>query len=587
MRTFLMLALIVNMCYDVYATKINTIEKEKTMIKIDIRKAKKCNGDYSLFVSFPFDYKIVDAIKELPTRFWNADTKEWEVPFSKLGTLTESLPAYEFNIEGPYIRMTKDDVEVPAEFEFKTKPFEHQIEGMKYGLQNTRWLLGDEQGLGKTKQVIDIAVAKKIMNGYKHCLIICGVNGLKWNWVNEVKTHSNESARILGQRKRANRIVIDGNSAKLDDLRHLDEIDDYFIITNVESLRDANITSELHKLCEKNVINMIAADEVHKMKNPSSQQGKAFLKLKADTMIAMTGTPLMNTPLDLYIIMKWLGFEKHSFYQFKAHYCTMGGFGGYQVIGYRNLEELQEQLNDIMLRRLKSDVLDLPDKLHVDEFVEMTPKQKQIYDEVTASIKMNIDQIKMENNPLAELIRMRQATGYTGILSSTIKESAKLDRMEELVDDAVQNGKQVVIFSNWTQMTDAIWARLHNKYRLSIITGETKDIDRQDNVAEFQSGGSQVIVGTIGAMGTGRTLTAGTVEIFMDEPWNRANKEQAEDRCHRVGTKENVTSYTIMCKNTIDERIHDLILQKGAMADAIVDGKITANKSDLLNYLLS
>ena len=547
-----MLALIVNMCYDVYAIKINTIEKEKTMIRIEIRKAKKCNGDYSLFVSFPFDYKIVDAIKELPTRFWNADTKEWEVPFSKLGTLTESLPAYEFNIEGPYIRMTKDDVEVPAEFKFKTKPFEHQIEGMKYGLQNTRWLLGDEQGLGKTKQVIDIAVAKKIMNGYKHCLIICGVNGLKWNWVNEVKTHSNESARILGQRKRANRIVIDGNSAKLDDLRHLDEIDDYFIITNVESLRDANITSELHKLCEKNVINMIAADEVHKMKNPSSQQGKAFLKLKADTMIAMTGTPLMNTPLDLYIIMKWLGFEKHSFYQFKAHYCTMGGFGGYQVIGYRNLEELQEQLNDIMLRRLKSDVLDLPDKLHVDEFVEMTPKQKQIYDEVTASIKMNIDQIKMENNPLAELIRMRQATGYTGILSSTIKESAKLDRMEELVDDAIQNGKKVVIFSNWTQMTDAVCARLI-KYSPAVITGQTNDTERQVMVETFQKNKScNVIVGTIGAMGTGLTLTAGTVEIFMDEPWNRANKEQAEDRCHRVGTKENVTIYTLMCKNTID-----------------------------------
>ena len=582
-----MLALIVNMCYDVYATKINTIEKEKTMIKIDIRKAKKCNGDYSLFVSFPFDYKIVDAIKELPTRFWNADTKEWEVPFNKLGTLTESLPAYEFNIEGPYIRMTKDDVEVPAEFEFKTKPFEHQIEGMKYGLQNTRWLLGDEQGLGKTKQVIDIAVAKKIMNGYKHCLIICGVNGLKWNWVNEVKTHSNESARILGQRKRANRIVIDGNSAKLDDLRHLDEIDDYFIITNVESLRDANITSELHKLCEKNVINMIAADEVHKMKNPSSQQGKAFLKLKADTMIAMTGTPLMNTPLDLYIIMKWLGFEKHSFYQFKAHYCTMGGFGGYQVIGYRNLEELQEQLDDIMLRRLKSDVLDLPDKLHVDEFVEMTPKQKQIYDEVTASIKMNIDQIKMENNPLAELIRMRQATGYTGILSSTIKESAKLDRMEELVEDAIENGKKVVIFSNWTQMTDAVCARLI-KYSPAVITGQTNDTERQVMVETFQKNKTcNVIVGTIGAMGTGLTLTAGTVEIFMDEPWNRANKEQAEDRCHRVGTKENVTIYTLMCKNTIDERIHDIIEKKGAMADAIVDGKIMMDKKELLNYLLS
>ena len=325
----------------------------------------------------------------------------------------------------------------------------------------------------------------------------------------------------------------------------------------------------------------------HNCKNPSSQQGKGILKIQPECRIAMTGTPIMNTPFDLYIILKWLGYEKHGFWAFKKHYGIFGGYGGYEVTGYRYLNELQEQLDEIMLRRLKEDVLDLPEKTHITEYVDMTPKQKQIYDEVTATIKMNIDQIKMANNPLAELIRMRQATGYTGILSSKVKESAKLDRMEELVEEAVENGKQVVIFSNWTQMTDAIWARLHNKYRLSIITGETKDIDRQDNVAEFQSGASQVIVGTIGAMGTGITLTAGTVEIFMDEPWNRANKEQAEDRCHRVGTKENVTIYTLVCKNTIDERINELVERKGKMADALVDGKLNIEKEDLLTFLLN
>lgn len=556
-------------------------------ITVNIKKAVKCNGDYSLFLSFPYDYSIVETIKEFPTRFWNKETKEWELPFNKLGELTEKLSRYDFNITGTYVNTTKKTVALPKEFSFKTKPFQHQMEGIEYGLQNTRWLLGDEQGLGKTKQVIDIAVAKKIMYGYKHCLIICGVNGLKWNWMNEVETHSNETARILGQRSKNKKITVGGNSAKLDDLKHIDEIDDYFIITNVESLRNEAITNEIVKLCKDKVINMIAADEVHKMKNPSSQQGKAFLKLQAETMIAMTGTPLMNTPMDLFIILKWLGYEKHAFYAFKQHYCLYGGFGGYQIVGYKNLDELQEQLDDIMLRRLKKDVLDLPDKLYVDEYVEMTPRQEQIYNEVTAEIKMNIDQIKFANNPLAELIRMRQATGYTGILSSTIQESAKLDRMEELVDDAVQNGKKVVIFSNWTQMTDAIYARLHKNYSTAVITGQTNDADRQVNVNRFQNDDDcKVIIGTIGAMGTGLTLTAGTVEIFMDEPWNRANKEQAEDRCHRVGTKENVTIYTLMCKNTIDERIHSIVMKKGEMADALVDGKINVDKSELLNYLL-
>ena len=339
---------------------------------------------------------------------------------------------------------------------------------------------------------------------------------------------------------------------------------------------------------------------VHNCKNPTSQQGKAILKIHAQTQIAMTGTPLMNNPMDLYIILKWLGYENHSFYAFKNHYCVMGGYGNYQIVGYKNLDQLQEAVNDIMLRRLKKDVLDLPEKTYVDEYVEMSSKQKKIYDEVTAEIKENIDNIKMANNPLAELIRMRQATGYTGILSSTIRESAKLDRMEELVEEAVENGKKVVIFSNWTQMTDEVYARLHKHYNVAQLTGDTKDNERQLIVEAFQTpnnasmhnrvnvyGNINVLVGTIGAMGTGLTLSAGTVEIFMDEPWNKANKVQAEDRCHRVGTSENVTIYTLMCKDTIDERIHEIVEKKGAMSDAIIDNSVNMSKADMLDFLLS
>ena len=166
----------------------------------------------------------------------------------------------------------------------------------------------------------------------------------------------------------------------------------------------------------------------------------------------------------------------------------MGGFGGYEIIGYKNMSELQEQLDTIMLRRLKEDVLDLPEKTYIDEYVEMKGKQEQIYKEVTAEIKANIDQISIAPNPLAELIRMRQATGYTGILSSSIKESAKLDRMEELVADAIENGKKVVIFSNWTQMTDVIMDRLSVKgYEPVIITGQTPDVSRQAYINYFQN----------------------------------------------------------------------------------------------------
>ena len=557
------------------------------MIRIEIRKSEQINADYSLFVSFPYDADIVDIIRNQMVKFWDKDTKEWELSVKSLDNLIKDLSEYDIEIFAEDISVLNEKVELPKEFIFKTQPYKHQIEGVQYGLKNNAWLLGDEQGLGKTKEIIDLAVVKKIQKGYKHCLIICCVNGLKWNWQSEISIHSNEESWILGQRvNKKGKLVIGSIQDRMNDLYRISELP-YFIITNIESLRSPELAGQLSDLCEIGEIGMIAADELHMCKNVTAQQSKGFLELRADTMIAMTGTPLMNSPMDLYIFLKWLGYETHSFYSFKNHYCVMGGYNNYEIVDYRHLDELQDKLNTFMLRRLKKDVLDLPEKTRVTEYVDMTPKQAVIYREVHNELSANIDKIKASNNPLAEMIRLRQATGYTGILSSTIQESAKLDRMEELVEESIANNKQVVIFSNWTQMTDAIYERLHQKYTLSVITGQTPDDLRQHNVKEFQEGRSKVMIGTIGAMGTGLTLTAGTIEIFMDEPWNRAKKEQAEDRCHRVGTTENITIYTLICKDTIDERIYNLVQEKGMMADKIVDGKVVGDKGQLVDYLLS
>ena len=558
------------------------------MVTIRIDKSKLNNyEEKSAFISFNYDIELVELMRSLPIRFYHKDTREWEVPIDKIDYIKSQVPYKITKIIGNLNENNNDNNYIPEGFSFKTEPFTHQIEGFNYGLNHNNWLLGDEQGLGKTKQVIDIAVAKKIENNYKHCLIICCVNSLKWNWFNEIQIHSNEQPWILGMRCKKGKWTVKGNKEKLEDLRLLHLNRSYFIITNVESLRVPEISDEIKKLCEEIQINMIAVDEIHKCNNPTSQQSRGLLNITADTKIAMTGTPLMNRPTDLYLPLKWLNYEKHSYYAFEKHYCIKGGFGGYEVVGYKNLDELQEKLNKIMLRRLKDDVLDLPDKVFIDEYVEMSNKQQKIYNEVFDDIKSNIDMIKIAANPLAQLIRLRQATGYTGILSSTIQESAKLDRLEQLVEDSVNNNQKVVVFSNWTQMTDIIYKRLKT-YNPAIITGDTNVNDRQLMVDKFQNNNKcKVIIGTIGAMGTGLTLTAGTVVIFVDEPWTKAAFNQAVDRCHRIGTTSKITVYVLLAKNTIDERIHEIVEKKGVMSDAIVDGKIIGNKEDILNYLLS
>ena len=566
------------------------------MILIDIRKSNKLkDSEYSAFIKFDYNSKIVDAIRELPFRYYNPDKTEWEVPTNKVEYLINKFKEFDIKICGK-ITIFEDkntNIGLPEGFEFKTKPFSHQLEGVEYGLKYDRWFLGDEQGLGKSKQVIDIAVARKVMYGYRFCLIVCGVNTLKWNWVNEIHTHSKEDAYILGQRRKGTKIRIGSTKDKLEDLKLMYDIKEphpYFIITNVESFRDKNIADTISDLCKKGIIGMCAADEMHKMKNPTAQQTKGFLKCLPYCRIGMTGTPLMNSPMDLYVILKWLGYESHAFYSFKQHYCVMGGYGGYEIVGYKNLDQLTAQVREIMLRRLKSEVLDLPEKIYVDDIVEMDGKQSVMYKEVEAGLKADYINGDIDlTNPLSALIRLRQTTGYPGILSETITESAKLDRMEELVENCTSNDEKVIIFSNWTQMTDAICNKLKSsRHKVGVITGETPDSLRQEIVDVFQNSSDlSVLIGTIGAMGTGLTLTAATTVIFVDEPWNKALFDQAVDRAHRIGQKNNITIYSIMCKDTIDERIHNLIYKKGAMSDAIIDGKVVGNKNEVFDYLLN
>lgn len=562
------------------------------MIKVRQGKSVNLKTKQALFVGFDYDMEKVAKIKTLPKRYYIPQTKEWEVPVANINNVIAMFQDEEIQVTGKVNSKVKAAAKVAQfekvdtqDFEFKTQPYGHQLEGFEYGIENNKFLLADEQGLGKTKQAIDIAVARR--RQFKHCLIVAGVNGLKWNWLKEINIHSNEGGYLLGSYMTNNGKLKAGSTKyRLDDLENIEDIEEFFIVTNVETLRNKEIQAKLEELTTKGIIGMTIIDEIHKAKNPTSQQGKAIHKLKSFYKMALTGTPLMNKPLDLYNTLKWLDAEHSSYYGFRNRYAVMGGFGGYQVVGYKNLNELKTKLDKIMLRRKKTEVLDLPPKVRVTEYVEMGGKQKKIYKGVLNEIKAELDQIKMDPNPLAKLIRLRQATGNTGILSSSIEESAKLDRLEELVEEMVENGEKVIVFSNWEKVLTPAINRLR-KYRPAVITGKTKD--RMEQVEKFQNSEScKVIAGTIGAMGTGLTLTAATNVIFLDSPWNMANKEQAEDRAHRIGTTSAVNVITLVTKDTIDERIEEIVEEKKDMAEMLVDGKIAnVEKAKLVDFLIN
>ena len=201
-------------------------------------------------------------------------------------------------------------------------------------------------------------------------------------------------------------------------------------------------------------------------------------------------------------------------------------------------------------------------------------------------LRANIDKIKMSPNPLTMMLRLRQATGYTGILSSAIQESIKYERAEQIIEEVVENGGKCLVFSNWTEVLNPFYKRLE-KYNPALMTGEIKK-DVESQKTKFQKDDScKVCVGTIGFMGTSHTLTAANTVIFLDEPWNKGTKEQAEDRAYRIGTRGTVNIITLRCKGTIDEKISQILDTKGMYADFLVDGiKATGNRAELVDFLL-
>ena len=579
------------------------------MVHIEIAQPERLKptslSKLSAFVSFEYDSNLVSIIKSMGTRVYIPDKKTWEIPESAVPMLMSRLRDYDVLLRGEMHHETPEShARLPSGFVFTTKPYKHQMEGVIYGLEHESFLLGDDQGLGKTKEIIDIAMCRKQTDGLKHCLIICGINGNKYNWADEVKIHSREDSWILGTRftKRPPIKMIEGSTKdKMEDLNNIPH--QFFWITNIETLRGGSfkekqgkrtvtrfpIAEKIQELCDRGIIGMIAFDEAHKAKNPDSQQGKALLSIDCKgPKIPMSGTFVLNNPLDLYLPLKWAGFETHSFYAYKQHYCTMGGFGGKEIVGYKNLDELRSMVSKVMLRRVKGDVLDLPPKVHTIEWVDAYPEQKSLYKDVRDQVRDNIDKVKVHPDPLSEMLRLRQVTGYPGILSSTVTKSAKMDRMEELVEEEVLVGGKAIIFSNWSEMTNVIRSKL-KKYNPAYITGEVGSVQRMEEKDRFQNDPDcKVMIGTIGALGTGFTLTAAQLVIFVDEPWNRGIKDQAEDRAHRIGTRGTVRIVTILTRDTVDEGVYNLVQKKGKMADLLVDGKVDGkNVDNVLSYLLN
>ncbi len=316
----------------------------------------------------------------------------------------------------------------------------------------------------------------------------------------------------------------------------------------------------------------LVLDESTRIMHRTSKQAKFILKINAKRKYILTGTPAPNGPLNLFNQLKFLdeSLVGKSFYGFRDRYVTMGGYGGYQVIGHKNVEELQKKVNAISYRVKKIDCLDLPDKIYEVERITLNPEQRNAYDNLAKEL---ITEVKKEKtisvtNALAKIVRLRQLTaGFLPIDKSdelyNFKNSAKFIWLKEFLTERFSNGK-IIIWCIFRNEMDLI-QRLLQELKLGFVRldGSVPLNKRGELIKQFQENSEiKIFLGQQKAGGLGITLTAANVCIFMTNDFSSEIRLQAEDRCHRIGQTNKVLYLDLLARKTVDTTIYRMLESK-------------------------
>lgn len=554
------------------------------MILIKQDKTEKLPGYYSLFVSFKYNPDIVAFVKNIENALYNPKTKTWQIPLCELKKLLLELAHYD-DIKLELCKESKQkDLQQFELSKYKITPYDYQYQGIQYGLNHSKWLLLDSPGLGKTLQIIHIAEELKKRKLVNHCLIICGVNTLKTNWKKQIEKHSDLSAKILGQKiSKQGKVSYGSVNERIQQLKN--GIDQFFIITNIQTLRNDQIVKIINN--EKNKIDMLVVDEIHACKSPTSIQGKNLLKLKtAKYKIGATGTLLLNSPVDCYVPLKWTDQQHSNYTNFKYFYCRYGGPFNNILLGYKHTNILKDQLQQCSLRRTK-DLLKLPQKTVIDQYIEMQSTQNTFYQNIKKGIISQVDKVNMSTSSILSMVaRLRQTTECPSVLTTEDIPAAKIERAIDLTKQLVQSGQKVVIFTTFKQSNRILYNEL-KQYGATVNNGDVPDQEISKNIDNFQNDKkSMVFIATWSKCGTGITLTSASNVIFVSTPWTSGVYEQAQDRCHRIGSNKPVFIYNLITSKTIDERVLDIVNDKKALSDYVIDDKVEKALAEKLKQIL-
>ena len=552
-----------------------------------------------MLVKFPYNKELIEEIKQIPGRKYDPNEKGWDIPDRFLPMAANVIQDYYPNIADIVrafhtltnpkpdlgnIATAKDIEELDVKYSQRAvqdvkdrlrTPYdlyayqEIAVAFLESRIQDGKGaLIGDQPGLGKTIETL----AWLSLNPSKLPALIITQASIKRNWYREVeKWMPNASVQMLDQGKD----VLDADAD--------------IVIINYDLIWRKGIEEQLLK----RKFPVVVYDEVTSIKESSAKRTKSAKKLgrRAEFTIGLSGTPILNRPIEFYNILNLIEPKQFSSqFKFGMRYCNgyHNGFG-YVFKGSSRIDELREQIRPLMIRRLKDDVLtELPAKSRRNIFIDMPGKYYQDY--VAAENNLvetlrNLPSGKVSNEYeeskmwlLSKLNYLRHIVGL-----------AKAEEAQEIIKNFVDSGEKLVVFAHHHDVIDLIDEYLtKDKIYHVTVDGRTAGPARQDAIDKFQTDDNCMVFVASTAMGMGVTLTAASNALFVERQWTPGIEEQMEDRLHRIGQTNAVLIHYMQIEKSLDEKMDKLVDNKRIVLDEVLDGEKNRDRGEsVINELLS
>jgi len=478
------------------------------------------------------------------------------------------LPKTQLN-DDPYFEPIDIDVDFTKYNEILSKfgksLYKHQEEGIKFLLSRNGCILADDMGLGKSMQSIIAALE----SGAEKILIVT-TSSTKINWEREINVFCNETTIIDGKKWDSSKFTI----------INFDILKNFHTLPPTKKLKEGEKEPILVRDMVNEKFDLCIVDEAHNLKNNESIRGKIMVdvcvKYNIPKVWLLTGTPVANRPMDFFNLLKIIKSPiAENWKHYAVRYCEGRQFfrtlknGQRKQIwltdGASNLEELANKTKNILLRRLKTDAIDMPDKIVTPMYHQLDKQGWKMYDKLWddyVELKKKLGKRTNESQKdLVELILLRQFIANEAI-QYTI----------EMVENAIEMGRKVIVFTSFSDELETI----ANHFGKAAVkhNGPMSAAKKQHSVDQFQNNDKiKVFVGNIKSAGVGITLTEATVVIFNSFDWVPGNNEQAEDRAYRIGQNNDVNVYYQLFEDSISTRMWEMLRNKKDIISTIMGEK--------------